>query len=366
MTNRIALIIAAGGIVLATGCGRSTPTDTASGTDTAAPITTPSAAVTSTTNRAEITPETTTAFTTDATKTIAPVTTRPTFIPFKEDAQGAWAAAPFIELKKAKMVAELDASRMLAERLYGSVLFSTEVTRDRLPITQIVEAVLSQQARLIGVTTTNECAYADGRYSIELSIGWVQAVQTVREEGEKSIKNATGELSSDAGSKEVLRATGWAGLPGSDGWRKTVALRAAQTDAQRALAQRIGQALVEVFGKVELGALVNKGVARSLAVCLAGGRYGEPTFRRHGDGWIAVASLSVAKANVVEAVKIFTNGDVTKLEFKDIETFTEDGSGSDDGWKDLLKGTATPSIAANSPAGTTVVERILGEIIIIR
>ncbi|GDY14932.1 hypothetical protein LBMAG53_38100 [Planctomycetota bacterium] len=296
----------------------------------------------------------------------------PSFIPVKEAALGVWAAQPFTELKKAKMVADLDATRMLAERLYGSVLSSTEISRDKLAVSQIIETGLAFQSRLTGLATASERAYADGRYSVELAVGWEQAVQIVREEIEKRGKTVTLRINSVTTTKEVrvLRSVGWGGLPGSDGWRKVVALRAAQIDAQRALTQRLGPALIEAYGKAEFGKLVSEGIAKSLAGCLAGGLYGDPTFARHGDGWVATTPLSIAKGSVVETIKSFTDSTTTKLEqtvgIKDIETFTEDGSGSDDGWKDLLKGTSTPSSAANSPAGTSVVERILGEIIIIR
>ena len=75
----------------------------------------------------------------------------PSFIPVKEAALGVWAAQPFTELKKAKMVADLDATRMLAERLYGSVLSSTEISRDKLAVSQIIETGLAFQSRLTGL-----------------------------------------------------------------------------------------------------------------------------------------------------------------------------------------------------------------------
>jgi hypothetical protein len=186
-----------------------------------------------------------------------------------------WAAASPQARLVALRISELDATRLLAERVYGLQISEESNVRDLAQIDDRVNGAITQFVK--GVTTTEgPTYYDDGRVEVVRAVKIKKLVEVIREvfrvsQG-KEIK-----LSSEVENRsesEVLDALGNAALPGSAGHMKILAKRAAELDAYRRLAERaLG---VQISSEADVGNFAAKSdrIKASLAATL---KNAEPT-----------------------------------------------------------------------------------------
>ena len=136
-------------------------------------------------------------------------------------------------------IAELDALRLLAERVYGVQLTEESTVRDLATADDTVKTAVQQV--LSGVTTKEgPTYYEDGRLEVVRAVKLSKVIEVVRETF-KSSQGREIKLSHEVetrGETELIDALGNAALPGSDGHKKILAKRAAELDGYRKLAER--------------------------------------------------------------------------------------------------------------------------------
>jgi len=150
-----------------------------------------------------------------------------------------WQDVPAQQRLTAIRIAELDALRLLAERVYGVQLTEESTIRDLATANDTVNTAVQQILR--GVTTTEGPTYfEDGRLEVVRAVKLSTVIEVVRETF-KSSQGTEIKLSREVETRtetEVIDALGNAALPGSDGHRKILAKRAAELDGYRKLAER--------------------------------------------------------------------------------------------------------------------------------
>ncbi len=150
-----------------------------------------------------------------------------------------WQKVSAQERLTAIRIAELDALRLLAERVYGVQLNDESTVRDLAKADDKVKT--SVQQVLMGVTTKEgPTYYEDGRLEVVRAVKLSKLIEVVREtfkskQGQDVKISHELEIRSET---EVIDALGNAALPGSDGHKKILAKRAAELDAYRKLAER--------------------------------------------------------------------------------------------------------------------------------
>lgn len=136
-------------------------------------------------------------------------------------------------------IAELDALRLLAERVYGVQLTEESTVRDLAKADDTVKTAVQQVLK--GVTTKEGPTYFDdGRLEVVRAVKLSKVIEVVRETF-KSSQGREIKLSHEVetrGETELIDALGNAALPGSDGHKKILAKRAAELDGYRKLAER--------------------------------------------------------------------------------------------------------------------------------
>lgn len=136
-------------------------------------------------------------------------------------------------------IAELDALRLLAERVYGVQLTEESSVRDLAKADDTVKTAVQQVLK--GVTTKEGPTYFDdGRLEVVRAVKLSKVIEVVRETF-KSSQGREIKLSHEVetrGETELIDALGNAALPGSDGHKKILAKRAAELDGYRKLAER--------------------------------------------------------------------------------------------------------------------------------
>jgi len=150
-----------------------------------------------------------------------------------------WQAASPVQRLTAIRIAELDASRLLAERVYGVQLEGDSTVRDLAELDDSVGATVSQLIRGVA-TTAGPTYYDDGRLEVVRAVKVSKLIEVIKQVYEKSTSREL-KVSRNTSQKletEVIDALGNAALPGSDGHKKILAKRAAELDAYRRLTER--------------------------------------------------------------------------------------------------------------------------------
>ena len=149
-----------------------------------------------------------------------------------------WVQVPVAQRLLAVRAAELDATRLLAERIYGVQLSGESTVRDLAEVDDNAKAAINQIIR--GVKTTEGPNFLeDGRgevvraVAIDLILKTVKTIKTKRQSG--STASTTTTTKQDA----VLDALGSSAISGSLGHARIMAKRAAEVDAYRRMAERV-------------------------------------------------------------------------------------------------------------------------------
>ena len=154
-----------------------------------------------------------------------------------------WQNVPAAQRLSLVRAAEMDALRILAERIAGLSLDEESTVQDLAAISDTVRGELA--AVLRGVKTTEGPTYHDdGRVEVVRAVKINQLVRTITEKQGGSTKVTLDNQ------QDTLDALGNAAIPGSLGQKRILAKRAAEMDVYRRLAERV--AGVQIVGETTL------------------------------------------------------------------------------------------------------------------
>ncbi len=160
-----------------------------------------------------------------------------------------WQSVPASQRLSLVRAAEMDALRILAERIAGLALDGESTVRDLAATSNEVRGEL--EAVLRGVKTTEGPTYhEDGRVEV---VRAVKVAQLIRSLTQKNGGTPTASLDTR---EDTMDALGNAAIPGSPGQKRIMAKRAAEMDVYRRLAERV--AGVHITGDTTLKDFVAK------------------------------------------------------------------------------------------------------------
>ncbi len=143
-----------------------------------------------------------------------------------------WRKVPAAQRLSLVRAAEMDALRILAERIAGLALDEESTVQDLAATSDEVRGELA--AVLRGVKTTEgPTYYEDGRVEV---VRAVKVAQLIRSLTQKNGGTPTASLDTR---EEMMDALGNAAIPGSPGQKRIMAKRAAEMDVYRRLAERV-------------------------------------------------------------------------------------------------------------------------------
>lgn len=222
--------------------------------------------------------------------------------------------------------AEMDATRILAERIMGISLDGETSVRE---LAAADDSVKGQVAALLrGVKTTEGPTYCDdGRVEVVRAVSVAKLIATLR-----TTHAEDGKLTdASAGARKdivTVDALGNAAIPGSLGHERVLAKRAAEMDVYRRLAERISGIQVTADSTVKDFAVANDEVRGKFSAILKGA---EITGIEYNDDSTATVTASVAIGPLVKVIvrSIKADGQAKVVDEKVEQTVVEEvGSGA--------------------------------------
>jgi hypothetical protein len=275
-----------------------------------------------------------------------------------------WVQAGPRERLKATRAAELDADRLLVERIYGLQIDSETTVRDLAETDDAVAGAVS--ATLVGSITTEPPEYLeDGRVQVVRAVKIREIVDTLNRVV-KGRRLDDGSFAADSDKLKTERKTndkiidvmGNAALPGSEGHQKIMAKRAAEMDAYRRLAGRMMGVRIDAETTVRDMALENDEILASLSQVLKAATPTKITYSK-SDGTCSV-TMEVKIRDITRTLRKNTIGNTTKTKISEEEserTFSETGVGA---MRDVATG---DSSAPSGGESNEEVELILKEVV---
>ena len=255
-----------------------------------------------------------------------------------------WVKAGPRERLKATRAAELDADRLLAERIYGLQVDSETTVQDLAAGDDKIAGAVS--ATLVGSITTEAPEYLpDGRVQVVRAVKIREVIDTLnrvikgkRLEDGSLVTTSDNTKTNRTTNDKIIDVMGNAAIPGSEGHQKIMAKRAAEMDAYRRLAGRMMGVKIDGNTTVRDFALEHDEILASLSQVL---KAATPTNIKYNksDGSCEV-TMEIKTQDVIRTTRRFLKGTTTKTEIKDeIEekTFSETGMGA---MRDVAQGDA--------------------------
>lgn len=277
-----------------------------------------------------------------------------------------WVKAGPRERLKATKAAELDADRLLAERIYGLQIDSETSVKDLAETDDAISGAVS--ATLVGSITTEPPEYLeDGRVQVVRAVKIREVIDTLNRviKGKKldngSVATVSDVVKTDRKTNDkIIDAMGNAAIKGSEGHQKIMAKRAAEMDAYRRLAGRMMGVKIEGNTTVRDFALENDEILASLSQVL---KAATPTAIKYNksDGSCEV-TMEIKTQDIIRTTRRFLKGNTTKTQIKDeIEekTFSETGMGA---MRDIAQGDA-PSGGSSPDEAFEETEMILKQVV---
>ena len=246
-----------------------------------------------------------------------------------------WEQAGPRERLKATRAAELDANRLLAERIYGLQVDSETTVADLAAGDDNIDSAVS--ATLVGAITTEQPEYlADGSVQVVRAVKIREVINTLNTAVKgKILSNGSFETISNKTKtntevkESVIDVMGNAALPGTEGHQKIMAKRAAELDAYRRLAARMMGIKIQGDTTVREMALENDEIVAALSHVLKGAAPTSITYNKD-DGSCEV-TMAIKTADVLRTTKRFVKGEKATTTIKDSieeKTFSETGRGA--------------------------------------
>jgi hypothetical protein len=263
-----------------------------------------------------------------------------------------WVKAGPRERLKATRAAELDADRLLAERIYGLQVDSETTIADLAAGDDKIDSAVS--ATLVGSITTEPPEYlADGTVQVVRAVKIREVINTlnttikgkVLKDG--SVQALSNKTKTNTEVKDsVIDVMGNAALPGSEGHQKVMAKRAAELDAYRRLAARMLGIQIDSNTTVRDMALENDELVAGLSHVLKGAATTGIKFNMD-DGSCEV-TMAIKTADVLRTTKRIVKGEKVTTTIKDSieeKTFSETGRGA---MREVAQGDAPAAAATES------------------
>ena len=264
-----------------------------------------------------------------------------------------WVQAGPQERLRAVRAAELDADRLLAERIFGLQIDSETTVHDLAAGDDAIAGAV--EATLVGAVTTEEPEFlSDGQVQVVRAVKIREVIETLNRviKGQKlsdgSYKNLSDTTKTNRRAEDsVIDVMGNAALPGSEGHQKIMAKRAAEMDAYRRLAERMLGVTIEGNTTIRDMALENDQIIASLSQVL---KAAKPTEIKYNvqDGSCAV-TMEIKTADIIRTTRRYVQGKTSRTEIKDeIEekVFSETGHGA---MRDVAESAADPTSGPTSP-----------------
>jgi hypothetical protein len=277
-----------------------------------------------------------------------------------------WVKAGPRERLKATRAAELDADRLLAERIYGLHIDSETTVKDLAETDDAIAGAVS--ATLVGSITTEPAEYLeDGRVQVVRAVKIREVIDTLNRviKGKKldngSVATISDVVKTDRKTNDkIIDVMGNAAIKGSEGHQKIMAKRAAEMDAYRRLAGRMMGVKIDGTTTIRDFALENDEILASLSQVL---KAATPTAIKYNksDGSCEV-TMEIKTQDIVRVTRRFVKGNTTKTQIKDeIEekTFSETGMGA---MRDIAQGDA-PSGGSSPDEAFEETEMILKQVV---
>lgn len=277
-----------------------------------------------------------------------------------------WVKAGPRERLKATRAAELDADRLLAERIYGLQIDSETSVKDLAETDDAISGAVS--ATLVGSISTESPEYLeDGRVQVVRAVKIREVIDTLNRviKGKKledgSVATVSDVVKTDRKTNDkIIDAMGNAALKGSEGHQKIMAKRAAEMDAYRRLAGRMMGVKIAGNTTIRDFALENDEILASLSQVL---KAATPTAIKYNksDGSCEV-TMEIKTQDIIRTTRRFLKGNTTKTQIKDeIEekTFSETGMGA---MRDIAQGDA-PSGGSSPAEAFEETEMILKQVV---
>ncbi len=272
-----------------------------------------------------------------------------------------WQQAGPRERLKATRAAELDADRLLAERIYGLQIDSETTVADLAAKEDTIDSAVS--ATLLGSITTESPEYLpDGTVQVVRAVKIREVINTLNTAlkgkilSDGSFETLSNKTKTNTEVKDsVIDAMGNAALPGSEGQQKIMAKRAAEQDAYRRLAARILGIRIDGETTVRDMALENDEIVAALSHLLKGAQ--TTAIKYNKDDGSCEVTMAIKTADVLRTTKRTVKGDKVKTTIKDeIEekTFSETGRGA---MRDIAQGDSPAEVtAAPVPANQPILD----------
>ena len=254
-----------------------------------------------------------------------------------------WQKAGPRERLKATRAAELDADRLLAERIYGLQVDSETTVQDLAAGDDKIAGAVS--ATLVGSITTEAPEYLpDGRVQVVRAVKIREVIDTLnrvikgkRLEDGSLVTTSDNTKTNRTTNDKIIDVMGNAAIPGSEGHQKIMAKRAAEMDAYRRLAGRMMGVKIDGNTTVRDFALENDEILASLSQVLKAATPTAVKFNK-SDGSCEV-TMEIKTQDIIRTTRRFLKG-TTKTEIKDEveeKTFSETGMGA---MRDVAQGDA--------------------------
>ena len=241
-----------------------------------------------------------------------------------------WQKVPAQQRLMALRAAEVDATRLLVERIMGLHLNSDSTVRDLVLANDTIKGSLS--ASIKGVTTTEPPEYfADGRVQVVRAVK-VQQVIEVLSKVVKEEHMADGVVKTVADSQktefvtrnEKLDVVGSSAIPNSEGHLKIKAKRAAEADAYRKLGERLMGVKITSDTTVRDLALKNDEVVKSMSGLLKGADVTAIQYQKDSS---CEVTMQVKLSEVIRTVTRVVKGKTHMEDSIDAKTISETGTG---------------------------------------
>jgi hypothetical protein len=255
-----------------------------------------------------------------------------------------WVKAGPRERLKATRAAELDADRLLAERIYGLQVDSETTVQDLAAGDDKIAGAVS--ATLVGSITTEAPEYLpDGRVQVVRAVKIREVIDTLnrvikgkRLEDGSLVTTSDNTKTNRTTNDKIIDVMGNAAIPGSEGHQKIMAKRAAEMDAYRRLAGRMMGVKIDGNTTVRDFALEHDEILASLSQVLKAATPTAVKFNK-SDGSCEV-TMEIKTQDIIRSTRRFLKGTTTKTEIKDEveeKTFSETGMGA---MRDVAQGDA--------------------------
>jgi hypothetical protein len=285
---------------------------------------------------------------------------------------GPWAGVAPQQRLAAIRVAELDATRLLLERIYGLTL-SADTTVADFALQSEGDSIRGEIMRTIaGVATSEEPQYKeDGQLWVVRKVKLRQVIETITTSikrkpvfGRMITTEALAKIEQE-NRDSVIEVMGNSAIPGSEGMRKIQAKRAAEMDAYRRLAERINGVTVVSQTTVKDFALESDEMRARITSQIVRGA--KPVKVEYTPDGACEVTLEITLADIFKVIRVYskkwptgTETEITSEKQVETRMLTETGRGAPRPKVDPQAEAQRPATDTPQPANTfDVVSRTL-------